>query len=53
MAASAPTILTAAHWHLELLPRTTRFAGLELGAGVWINAVAPEAAAAALRDATS
>jgi UDPglucose--hexose-1-phosphate uridylyltransferase len=38
------------HWHLELLPRTTRFAGLELGAGVYINPVAPEEAAAALRD---
>jgi UDPglucose--hexose-1-phosphate uridylyltransferase len=38
-------------WHLELLPRTTRLAGLELGAGVYINPVAPEAAAAALRGA--
>ena len=36
-------------WHLELLPRTTRMAGLELGAGVWINPVAPEDAAATLR----
>ncbi len=35
-------------WHLELVPRTTRLAGLELGAGVYINPVAPEAAAAAL-----
>jgi UDPglucose--hexose-1-phosphate uridylyltransferase len=38
-----------AHWHLELLPRTTRLAGLELGAGVWINPVPPEKAAALLR----
>jgi len=38
-------------WHLELLPRTTRLAGLELGAGVYINPVAPEDAAAALRNA--
>jgi len=38
-------------WHLELLPRTTRLAGLELGAGVYINPVAPEEAAAVLRDA--
>jgi len=37
------------HWHLELVPRTTRLGGLELGAGVWINAVSPEDAAAALR----
>ena len=38
-------------WHLELVPRTTRFAGLELGAGVYINPVPPEDAAAALRAA--
>jgi galactose-1-phosphate uridylyltransferase len=38
------------HWHIELVPRTTRFAGLELGAGVYINAVAPEEAAARLRN---
>lgn len=37
------------HWHIELVPRTTRIAGLELGAGVWINPVAPEDAAAAFR----
>jgi UDPglucose--hexose-1-phosphate uridylyltransferase len=33
------------HWHLELFPRTTRLAGLELGAGVFVNPVAPEDAA--------
>ncbi|MDX6452237.1 MAG: UDPglucose--hexose-phosphate uridylyltransferase [Gaiellaceae bacterium] len=33
------------HWHLELFPRTTRLAGLELGAGVYIDPVAPELAA--------
>jgi UDPglucose--hexose-1-phosphate uridylyltransferase len=38
------------HWHLELYPRTTRLAGLELGAGVYIDPVAPEDAAAALAD---
>jgi UDPglucose--hexose-1-phosphate uridylyltransferase len=37
------------HWHLEVFPRTTRLAGLELGAGVYIDSVAPEDAAAALR----
>jgi UDPglucose--hexose-1-phosphate uridylyltransferase len=36
------------HWHLELVPRTTRLAGLELGAGVYVNPVAPEQAAAEL-----
>jgi UDPglucose--hexose-1-phosphate uridylyltransferase len=40
-----------AHWHLELLPRTTALAGLELGAGVWIDAVPPERAAAELAAA--
>jgi UDPglucose--hexose-1-phosphate uridylyltransferase len=39
------------HWHLELFPRTTRLAGLELGAGVYIESVAPEAAARTLRGA--
>jgi UDPglucose--hexose-1-phosphate uridylyltransferase len=38
-----------AHWHLELFPRTTRLAGLELGAGVYVDPVAPEEAARALR----
>ena len=38
-------------WHIELVPRNTRFAGLELGAGVYINPVPPEDAAAALRAA--
>lgn len=37
------------HWHLELFPRVTRLAGLELGAGVFVDPVSPEAAAAALR----
>jgi len=39
------------HWHLELVPRTTRLAGLELGAGVYVNPVPPERAAAELRAA--
>ncbi len=37
------------HWHIEVLPRLTTPGGLELGAGVWVNVVAPEQAAAALR----
>jgi UDPglucose--hexose-1-phosphate uridylyltransferase len=39
------------HWHFEVLPRLTVFAGLELGAEIYVNVVAPESAAAALRDA--
>jgi UDPglucose--hexose-1-phosphate uridylyltransferase len=39
------------HWHLEVVPRLTVFAGLELGAEIYVNVVAPESAAGALRDA--
>jgi UDPglucose--hexose-1-phosphate uridylyltransferase len=35
--------------HIELVPRLTVLAGVELGAGIYVNAVAPEEAAAALR----
>jgi len=39
-------------WHLEVLPRLTIIAGVELGAGWWINSLAPEDGAAALRPAS-
>lgn len=39
------------HWHLELLTRKNVVAGAELGAGWWINPLAPEEAAAQLRAA--
>jgi UDPglucose--hexose-1-phosphate uridylyltransferase len=38
------------HWHIEVLPRLTVFAGIELGAGIYVNSLPPETAAAALRD---
>lgn len=38
-------------WHLELLPRLTVLAGLELGAGIYLNTIPPEEAAAQLRAA--
>jgi UDPglucose--hexose-1-phosphate uridylyltransferase len=38
-------------WRLVLLPRLSTIAALELGAGLWINTVPPEDAAAALRNA--
>ena len=38
------------HWHAELWPRLTVAASAELGAGVWINIVDPDVAAAELRD---
>jgi UDPglucose--hexose-1-phosphate uridylyltransferase len=39
----------AGHWHLELVPRLSVIASLELGAGHYINTLAPEQAAEALR----
>ena len=39
----------AGHWHIELLPRLNVYASLELGAGHFINTLAPEQAAADLR----
>lgn len=38
-------------WRIDVLPRLTQLAGLELGTGVNLNVVAPERAAAELRDA--
>lgn len=38
-------------WRIDILPRLTYLAGLELGAGVYLNIVAPERAAADLRAA--
>ncbi len=40
---------TTGHWHLEVLPRTTVAAGLELGAGIYVNPLPPEEAAERLR----
>ena len=39
------------HWHIEVVPRLAVLAGLELGAGIYVNSLPPEEAAAALRDA--
>lgn len=38
-------------WRIDVVPRLTHIAGLELGTGVHLNVVAPEHAAATLRDA--
>jgi UDPglucose--hexose-1-phosphate uridylyltransferase len=38
-------------WRIDVLPRLTHLAGLELGTGLHLNIVAPEQAAAELRDA--
>jgi UDPglucose--hexose-1-phosphate uridylyltransferase len=37
-------------WRIDILPRLTHLAGLELGAGVHLNIVPPELVAAELRD---
>ena len=39
------------HWHLEICPRTSIPTGFELGSGLFVNTVAPEEAAAQLRNA--
>jgi UDPglucose--hexose-1-phosphate uridylyltransferase len=42
-----------APWHIEVVPRLTVFAGIELGAGIYVNTLAPEEAAARLRGASA
>ncbi len=40
------------HWHVELIPKLTQVAGFEWGTGFYINPVAPEESAKALREVT-
>ncbi|HET7855721.1 MAG TPA: hypothetical protein VFL41_04625 [Gaiellaceae bacterium] len=40
---------TGPPWHLHVVPRLTAFAGVELGAGVYVNVLPPEEAAERLR----
>jgi UDPglucose--hexose-1-phosphate uridylyltransferase len=49
---SGPTEYSGArhfHWYVSVIPRLTRVAGFELGSGMFINTVLPEAAAEFLR----
>ena len=49
---SGPTEYNGArhfHWYVSVIPRLTRVAGFELGSGMFINTVLPEAAAEFLR----
>ena len=39
------------HWHIELLPRLTVQASIEMGAGIWVNVVDPARAAGELSGA--
>jgi UDPglucose--hexose-1-phosphate uridylyltransferase len=36
------------HWHIELIPRLTVQASIEMGAGIWVNVVDPARAAGEL-----
>ncbi len=38
------------HWHLEIMPKLTKFAGFEWGTGFYINPTPPEQAAEFLRE---
>ncbi len=42
--------VTYYHWYVSIIPRLTRVAGFELGSGMFINTVLPEAAAEFLRN---
>jgi UDPglucose--hexose-1-phosphate uridylyltransferase len=48
---TAPRDAESFHWHIDVVPRLTQLAGFELGTGVNVNIVAPDRAAAELRDA--
>jgi UDPglucose--hexose-1-phosphate uridylyltransferase len=48
---TAPRGAETFHWHIDVVPRITQLAGFELGTGVNVNIIAPERAAAELRDA--
>ena len=48
---TAPRGAESFHWHVDVVPRLTQLAGFELGTGVHVNIVAPERAAAQLREA--
>jgi UDPglucose--hexose-1-phosphate uridylyltransferase len=47
---TAPAGAVGYCWRIDLVPRLSQPAGLELGAGVFINSVTPEQAAEALRE---
>ncbi|HPN96480.1 MAG TPA: HIT domain-containing protein, partial [Candidatus Moranbacteria bacterium] len=38
------------HWHIEILPRTSIWAGFELSTGVEVSTIIPEEAAGFLKD---
>ncbi len=48
-APTRPEYFAHYHWHIEILPRTSIWAGVELGTGIEVVAVPPEVAAHHLR----
>jgi UDPglucose--hexose-1-phosphate uridylyltransferase len=44
---------TGRRWHLDVVPRLTVLAGIELGAGIYVNTLPPEEAAKQLRETKS
>ncbi len=42
--------ITDYHWHAEILPRISVWAGFELSTGMYVNTTPPELAAASLRE---
>ncbi len=46
---TAPKNVSKYHWHIELLPATTRWGGFEKGTGVYLTTTVPEDAASELR----
>ncbi|OGI17397.1 MAG: hypothetical protein A2Z52_01960 [Candidatus Moranbacteria bacterium RBG_19FT_COMBO_42_6] len=38
------------HWHIEIIPRTSVWAGFELSTGIEISSIQPETAAEYLRN---
>jgi UDPglucose--hexose-1-phosphate uridylyltransferase len=39
------------HWHLEVYPKLSIWAGFEISTGTYINTMTPETAAESLREA--
>jgi UDPglucose--hexose-1-phosphate uridylyltransferase len=46
-----PAHAGAFQWWIDLVPRMSVYGGFEMGTGVWVNIIAPQAAAAAFRAA--
>ena len=45
------SFLTYYHWHIEIIPKLTKFTGFEFGTGMYVNPTIPEETAKFLREA--